>query len=277
MFSKLKNRYNKFTSLITHSCFILSNKLFNKTIRKQIRDTKSIPIIINNFNQLYYLKQLIESLQKRGYANIVILDNNSSYKPLLDYYKSIEEAVKIHRLSSNYGHLSFWKQRELVEKYTKGYYVVTDPDIVPLAECPDDFLKTMLKLLDKAYDRTKVGFSLKLDDIPDSNPQAQTIKDWEAQFWTTKIRPQAYKAEIDTTFALYRPGYTYKKQNFTKAWRTDYPLQAIHGGWYINPANLTKEQIYYQKTANESASWLLKKSGELKSDLHQKTYLDENR
>ncbi|MDA8874520.1 glycosyltransferase family 2 protein [Winogradskyella sp.] len=261
----------------THHYKVFAQRYFNTTVVEQRKNPKTIPIIINNFNQLFYLKQLIESLQKRGYAYIVILDNNSSYKPLLDYYKSIEEAVKIHRLSSNYGHLSFWKQRELVEKYTKGYYVLTDPDIVPLAECPDDFLKTMVKLLDKAYDRTKVGFSLKLDDIPDSNPQAQTIKNWEAQFWIAKIYPQAYKAEIDTTFALYRPGYTYKKQNFTKAWRTDYPLQAIHGGWYINPANLTDEQIYYQKTANESASWLLKKSGELKSDLHQKTYIDENR
>ncbi|MFD1064141.1 glycosyltransferase family 2 protein [Winogradskyella litorisediminis] len=271
------NKIAKLKHYVKHYFKTFYLQIFNKTIKKQIRDTKSIPIIINNFNQLYYLKQLIESLQKRGYTNIVILDNNSSYKPLLDYYNSIEEAVKIHRLSTNNGHLSFWKQRELVEKYTKGYYVVTDPDIVPLAECPDDFLKTMIKLLDKAYDRTKVGFSLKLDDIPDINPQSEAIKKWEAQFWIAKIHPQAYKAEIDTTFALYRPGYTYKKQNFTKAWRTDYPLQAIHGGWYIDPSNLTEEQICYQKTANESASWLLKKSGELKSDLHQKTYIDENR
>ena len=266
----------KLKRYIKHHYTVFFQRYFNITIVRQRKNPKTIPIIINNFNQLFYLKQLIESLQKRGYTNIVILDNNSSYKPLLDYYKSIEKAVKIHRLSSNYGHLSFWKQSELVEKYTKGYYVVTDPDIVPLAECPDDFLKTMLKLIDKAYDRTKVGFSLKLDVIPDCNPQKKTIQDWESQFWTSKIHPLAYKAEIDTTFALYRPGYTYQKKNFTKAWRTDFPLQAIHGGWYINPHDLTEEQAYYQNTANISASWLLEKDGELKSNLHQKTYTNES-
>ncbi|GGI58039.1 glycosyltransferase family 2 protein [Winogradskyella haliclonae] len=270
-------KITKLEHYLKHHFKTLYHQLFNKTIRKQIRDIKSIPIIINNFNQLFYLKLLIESLQERGYSNIVIIDNNSTYKPLLDYYNTIETEIKVHRLVSNSGHLSFWKHKELVDKYTKGYYVLTDPDIVPLSECPDDFLKTMLKLLDKAYDRTKVGFSLKLDDIPIHNPQMEKIKNWEKQFWATKIHPQAYKAEIDTTFALYRPDYKYQRKNFTKAWRTDYPLQAIHGGWYINPANLSEEQLYYQKTANASASWLLEEDGELKSDLHQKTYTDENK
>jgi hypothetical protein len=179
-------------------------------------------------------------------------------------------------LKTNDGHLSFWKQKELVNKYTKGYYVVTDADIVPISDCPDDFLNTFRILLNKAYNRTKVGFSLKLEDIPEDNPQREKIKDWEAQFWKTKIHPLACKAEIDTTFALYRPGYDYQKKNFTKAWRTDFPLQARHGGWYINPNTLTEEQEYYQKTANESASWLLENDGELKSNIHHKTYTNDN-
>ncbi|RZN83112.1 MAG: glycosyltransferase [Winogradskyella sp.] len=276
MLSNIKYRYGRIIAFISNMHFVYIKCFFRSLIRQQRKSPKTIPIIIINFNQLFYLKQLIDSLQEKGYSNIVVIDNNSTYKPLLEYYNTIEMDVKIHRLDSNDGHLSFWKHKELVEKYTKGYYVVTDPDIVPLTECPDDFLKTMLKLLDKAYDRTKVGFSLKIDTIPKHNPQMEKIKEWEKQFWTTKIHPKAYKAEIDTTFALYRPGYTYQRKNFTKAWRTDYPLQAIHGGWYINPANLTEEQIYYQKTANESASWLLEEDGELKSELHQKTYTNED-
>lgn len=265
-------KLSKTKQFLSHHVGLIYNRFFNSKVRAQLKNPKSIPIIVINFNQLFYLQKLIIGLQKRGYNNLVIIDNNSTYKPLLDYYANTNSEIKIHKLEINDGHLSFWKQKDLVKKYTKGYYVITDPDIVPINDCPDDFLSTMLILLDKAYNRTKVGFSLKLDDIPKHNPQAPKIKDWEAQFWTSKIHSKAYKAEVDTTFAIYRPGYIYKKKNFTKAWRTDFPLQALHGGWYINPNNLTEEQSYYQKTANQSASWLLEKDGELKNKLHHKVY-----
>lgn len=272
----VKTKIEKLQRYFKHQLRLASNTIFNAEVRAQRKNPNLIPIIIINFNQLFYLKQLIESLQKRDYNNIVIIDNLSTYQPLLDYYKTIETEVNIHRLKTNEGHLSFWEQSDLVKKYTKGYYVVTDADVVPISDCPDDFLNTFRILLNKAYDRAKVGFSLKLEDIPEYNPQREKIKDWEAKFWKTKIHPKAYKAEIDTTFALYRPGYNYQKKNFTKAWRTDFPLQARHGGWYINPNSLTEEQKYYQKTANESASWLLENDGELKSNTHQKTYANDN-
>lgn len=42
---------------------------------------KNIPIIINNFNRLTCLQRLIASLEVRGYHNIYIIDNNSTYPP----------------------------------------------------------------------------------------------------------------------------------------------------------------------------------------------------
>lgn len=250
-------------------------RFFNTTVVRQRKNPKAIPIIIINFNQLHYLRLLIGRLQTMRYSNLIIVDNNSTYEPLFNYYKSIETDVTIHKLKTNNGHLSFWKQPDLVKKYTKGYYVVTDPDILLIDDCPSDFMSTFIRLLDRAYDRTKVGFSLKIDDLPNTNPKKKSIEEWESQFWKTKIHPLAFKAEIDTTFALYRPGYKYKLKDFTKAWRTDYPLQAIHGGWYINPTNLTKEQAYYQKTANSSASWLIDEEGGLKHDEHKTIYPDK--
>ena len=48
----------------------------------KIEDARQIPIIINSFNRLTTLKQLISSLEQRGLTNIYILDNNSTYPPL---------------------------------------------------------------------------------------------------------------------------------------------------------------------------------------------------
>ena len=239
--------------------------LFNLYVISQNLNYKSIPIIIISFNQLYYLKQLIDFLIKHNYKNIVIIDNNSTYQPLLDYFKSIEATVTIHKLNENFGHLVFWKNKELYKKYSKGYYVITDPDIVPVEGCPEDFVLHFKKILDKNPQVTKVGFSLKVDNIPDSNPNKQKIIDWEQQFWRNKTREGDYNAPLDTTFALYRSNYEYLEQDFYRAIRTEVPYQVRHGGWYIDAKNLSDEQIYYFETCNESSAWRIDNMGNLKN------------
>jgi len=270
-----KARYLKLKTLIWRHLQAWCNRHFNAEVRAQLKNPKTIPIIIISFNQLNYLKQLVEFLLKHGYSNLVILDNNSTYPPLLAYFKFIENLVQVIRLNENLGHLSFWKAEAVFKQYSKGYYVVTDADVVPLEGCPDDFMATFLRLLDKAYDRTKVGFSLKLDDIPESNPNKAHIEAWESKYWNTELLPNVYKAPIDTTFALYRPGYRYRLERFTYAWRTGAPLQARHGGWYIDVNALTEEQAYYMKTANSSASWQINEQGDLINTIHQPLYSHE--
>ncbi|MCJ7820714.1 MAG: hypothetical protein MUP53_05890 [Bacteroidales bacterium] len=69
-------------------------------------DYKQIPIIINNFNRLESMKLLISALEDRGYMNIYIIDNLSTYPPLLEFYKSCPYTV--FRLEKNIGSNAFW-------------------------------------------------------------------------------------------------------------------------------------------------------------------------
>lgn len=241
----------------------LLNNIFNKTVIAQNKNLKSIPIIIISFNQFFYLKLLIDFLKKHNYNNIVIIDNNSTYKPLLEYFDEIESMATIHRLKENYGHLVFWKVKELYEKYSKGYYVVTDADINPIAECPNDFLGYFKKILDNDFKITKVGFSLKIDDIPASNANKEKILNWESRFWSNHTSDGDYIAAIDTTFALYRPKYNYNEILFLKGCRTKCPYTAKHGGWYIDSIKLTEEQKFYFESCNRSSSWRVDSNGEL--------------
>lgn len=245
--------------------FHLKN-LFKPVVIRQSLNYKSIPIIIISFNQLYYLKQLVTFLQKHKYTNIVIIDNNSTYKPLLDYFETIKSSVTLHKLKENHGHLVFWKNKGLYDEYSQGYYVITDADIVPEPDCPSDFVRYFKTFLDRNQKITKVGFSLKIDDIPETNPNKQKVINWESQFWKNKIRKGNYSAEIDTTFALYRPGYNYIKQGFYAAIRTKKPYLAKHGGWYLDIVNLTEEQVFYFSTCNDSSSWRTDKLGNLKNN-----------
>ena len=72
---------------------------------------KEIPIVINNFNRLETLLKLLHSLEVRGYKNIYIIDNGSSYPPLLDYYR--ECPYTVYLLHKNVGHLAVWGDRHL--------------------------------------------------------------------------------------------------------------------------------------------------------------------
>lgn len=236
--------------------------IFNKTVRKQKKESLSIPVIIINYNRLADLKKIVDFLLDRKHKNIVIVDNKSSYPPLLAYYKEIEDRVTIEMMDKNYGHLVFWKNERLQELYGKGYYVVTDSDILPNDKMPSDYLCQMMHLLDHYKDRTKVGWALRLDDIPDYFKLKQKVIDWETRFWEDKVASDLYVAQVDTTFALYPPRYKYDNGNFLNGLRIAGDFTAKHGGWYIDPDNMTEEEEFYFQTSNASNSWKMNKKGE---------------
>ncbi|MEN2415060.1 glycosyltransferase family 2 protein [Flavobacterium mesophilum] len=241
---------------------------FSKTVKKQLIDFKTIPIIIVNYNQLETLKLLLDYLLENDYKNLHVIDNNSNYPPLLSYYKIISNDVNVMFNDNNDGHMVFWEKDIFFKKFSKGYYVITDPDVLPIIDCPNDFLKVFLDLLIKSNTRYKVGFSLKIDDIPDYNPAKQKILNWESRFWKMKTSEGHFFADIDTTFALYRPKLRSRKFFYTGL-RTKYPYMAKHFGWYIDPANLTNEQEFYKKSASDSSSWKVDENGNLSSAFYK--------
>lgn len=243
--------------------YFLSIKL-NKNLKKQRQNPKSIPVIIINYNQLYYLKILVNFLQERKFENIIIVDNNSDYPPLLEYYKSIKEFITIETMSSNLGHLVFFENKDLQKKYGNGYFVLTDPDIVPNSNLPEDFLGQMIAILDDYFSTTtKVGFALDLETIPDTFPLKQKVLKWEKKFWKNKLKDNLYRANIDTTFALYKPYYPkhYKDLPFFQGVRVADQYTAIHGGWYIDPLQYSEENLHYINSVDKSSSWKLDNHG----------------
>lgn len=221
-------------------------------------DYKNIPIFIISFNRLSMLKQLIECLEKYGYTNLQIIDNCSTYLPLLEYYKNLKH--KVYRLNKNYGHKVFWECGLFKEIIENQYYVVTDSDILPIEKCPNNFLELFYNILIKNPDFTKVGFSLKIDDIPNCNEQKEFIKSWEARFYENEYKYTFYEkqisiydADIDTTFALYKPNFEFGK--FGVGIRTGYPYQALHLPWYKNSQQeLNEEDKYYSEHATIGVS-----------------------
>ncbi len=217
------------------------------------KDFKSIPIFINNYNRLTTISLLINALQNRGYNNIHILDNKSTYSPLLAFYKTTN--CKVHYLQKNYGYKAFWKSK-LWLKYLNSYFVYTDSDIVPLDSCPDNILEYFYTILKRHPKAHKVRFSLKINDLPNTFKDKERVIEWESKYYTREIEPNIYIAPIDTTFALYRPFSKLGESDYsTLILRTGFPYQALHLPWYINNNNLDEEETYYINSLVTKTHW----------------------
>ena len=211
-----------------------------------------IPIIINNRNRLTFLKRLIASLEKRGYSNIIILDNDSDYPPLLDYYRHTPYEVRF--LKRNLGFMAL-KVSGLLKVYRKSYFVYTDPDLEIAEHCPDDFMQYFLDLLSRYPLSEKVGFSLKTDDLPPCYDKRDEVIDFEKLYREKTLPDGNNLAPIDTTFALHRPYSTISLSGTFRNIRTCKPYEMHHLPWYNDSDNLSDEEKYYVDHAHIGGHW----------------------
>lgn len=209
--------------------------------------SQKIKVFIVNRNLLSTLKNTIEFLLKEPRVEIVVFDQMSTYPPLLKYYKSIN--IKIVYSNINGGPHSVWGPL-LKKEFNDAPFIVTDSDCL-YDDVPADWLDKMLEVLNKTT-VFKVGFSLDLEDLPDSEIAKQAV-DWETKYWTKKV-DLGWDAHIDTTFALYRPhsGFSYD------AIRLDKPYCIKHTPWYLTKENITEEWKYYLNNTSGISTWGMK-------------------
>lgn len=249
-FSSFATRYHKLQALLKRTLF------FGKQHAIALEHYKNIPIIINNCNRFTYLKRMVSWLQRSGYTNLIVLDNQSTYEPLLQYYKS--SGLNVIYLTRNYGHLALWHSG-IYKRYYKSYYVYTDPDLEGIETCPDDFVKHFIQLLHRYPGVEKAGFGLKIDDLPDTYARKTEVVEWEKKFWTRQVEKDVFDAALDTTFAVYKP-YTNGAIWVQNALRTGGNYVVRHLPWYENSAEPDAENLYYLENMKKGAShWIVKK------------------
>jgi len=211
-------------------------------------------VFIPMFNRLTWPKKMAEDLTRLG-CEVIFIDNNSTYKPLLDWYKTCP--YKVHMLTKNYGERVFWSAR-ICEEYDDRYYIVSDPDL-DVSELPSDFIKVLKEGLDGNVNIIKCGLSLKLDDLPD-NEYSNHAKRFESVYWLQKDLLGNYSCGIDTTFAMY------DKERLVEGWdegvkfyigtRTPPPYSARHLPWYLTEEfveNNEEQKFYHNICDNQWA------------------------
>jgi hypothetical protein len=214
---------------------------------------ESVPVYVNVFNRLTTTKILVEQIAKLDNATPIIIDNDSTYPPLLSWYRTAP--CEVIRLKENLGHHAPWLSG-VVGSDDSDYYCVTDCDL-DLQGVPADVLTVLQSTFRWRRSPIKSGLALRVDDVPRTQTQ---VLEWESRWWRRKCfaDPRFYVAAIDTTFAMYRTSTPHRlamKVPGIFCVRLAGEYQARHVPWYCDPSRLTEEDQYYFASAGPSNSW----------------------
>ena len=215
-----------------------------------MQDWQSIPIVLNNRNRLGSLRRMIAWLLAAGCRDIRILDNDSGYPPLLDWYQQLPARVTLQRLTENLGPWAFWQMG--LHRQMAMPYIVSDADLVPAACCPLDLVARLAAVAARHPDAGKVGPGLNLESISPRYGQSAAALQWETRFWSKPVAPGLFAAPVDTTFALYPPGAEFAMQGVNL--RLGYPYLLDHTPWQVDEADLGEEETYYRAHTEKSFS-----------------------
>jgi hypothetical protein len=202
-------------------------------------DPTTIPVYFNNFNRHDAMRRMIDWLQDAGTKRIVILDNASTYPPLLEYYKNLPTGVTLHPLHRNCGPWAFWEQG--LHKNQDIPYVVTDPDIAPEEGCPKDLINRLQVLLHNNPSHGKVGPGILVPGLTSG-----VDFEGERKYWTIRFNTESFLAPIDTTFAMYQAHANFC--NHRNNLRMDRPYVVKHMPSYYHhlvTSILPEEEQYY--------------------------------
>lgn len=203
--------------------------------------------IIINYNRLSLTRGTVEWCAANGLEPIII-DNHSTYKPLLEWYDKC--GVRVVRMDKNYGHKVIWTNWMFRELGINDKYILTDPDL-DFSSVPSDFLQVMEEGLKRYPDYERIGFSLEIDDLP-NNDLGRHVYKHEIRFWQKPLDELYFEAEVDTTFAMHKicPYNTYNSLRINK------PYCVRHVPWYIDDiSSLPEDEQFYLQSAGDSFSW----------------------
>jgi len=215
---------------------------------------KNMTAVVIGYNQYTFIKNMVGQLEKYT-SDIVVIDNASTYQPLLDYYAN-DFKYTLLKQKVNDGPGVYSQGR--IQKIVGDLYILTDPDLQFNPNLPENFIREFIDIMNE-FGASRVGFALFIDsdDIrTDITFNGRSIKDWESQFWQNQLiyspnpNIELYNASIDTTFCLINRRLKYPHIRVAG----DYTC--FHIPWYKNFQHLLAKGEYQSYLNNNiSTNW----------------------
>ena len=220
-----------------------------------------MPIFVPVFDNPTYARMMLKQLKELGLPNVSLVDNKSTYPPMLQFLDEAEQTTTVIRTGNNLG------PRETIleaigSDCVPDIFCVTDPDLEFNPQLPGNFLAELASLT-KHYKLGKAGFALRLDDAHRMHQRKFTIigkewhvTEWEQQFWKEPMEQlrdgsPVFRAIIDTTFAVYNKRY-FTPNAFYLAVRVAGNYTCRHLPWYQSSLLPPEEESYYRSSQKYS-------------------------
>jgi hypothetical protein len=220
--------------------------------------SSSIPVVIPTHDNPTFTRNTLRQLCERGIINVIVVDNASTYPPMLEYLDRIEAPLLIRR-SENLGPW-IWQDPAIFDELPQ-HFALTDPDLEFNPRLPPDFIQKLTALTER-FKVGKAGFALEIcdsflmrqDDF-EIGGTGWKIWDWEQQFWkhplgTLDKENMMYLAPIDTTFAVYNKAYFDPAK--TDAVRVSGNYTCRHLPWYRDSIVPREEREFYAQSASKT-------------------------
>ena len=226
-----------------------------------------LPVLIPAFNNPTYVEGMVGQLLRFPGLRPVVLDNGSTYPPALALYRRwaadglAPDRLLVLLLGRNLGPRAVWQDAAFRRSLPR-HFCLTDPDLALNPRLPADFAATLARVT-AACRAGKAGFALGLEDrnLMQDRPFRHAdgwkrIWEAEAAHWRDPvavpgIEPPLFRAEIDTTFALYDQEYFDPARPFP-AIRVAGDFTARHLPWYRETGLPAEEEDFYRRAAEYS-------------------------
>jgi len=194
-------------------------------------------VLIPTFNNGAYLLNFINQLQRLDLTRYLVIDGGSSEPATLRVLGDLQEENRVMVVANNPGPRYFFESAEIFDSLPP-IFCVSDPDLDLNEKLPTDFLQNLYDV-SVQFSTGKVGFALDLDeDLIEEEfffyGEWHTIRGWEEKYWRDRVPNtldlEVYRAEIDTTFALYNKLYLHP-DDFFSALRVAGDFTASHLPW----------------------------------------------
>ncbi len=228
-----------------------------------------MPVILISFNRGAMLRRMIDGLlQLARPVEIIIHDNGSDDAVTLRILLQLElEGIAVYRhaailFADELNQVNATVLKHFADWAEPSAYVVSDCDI-DISVADSDVLDVYQLLLNVDRRAECVGPMLRIHDIPEAYPlRNRALNRHIEQFWrhlpvfiaveTRMIAVQ--QAQIDTSFAMHRPGETFRR--LKPGLRVYEPYEALHLDWYIRPEQaVADEQMYAQTSSAGISHW----------------------
>jgi hypothetical protein len=200
----------------------------------------------------------MRQLGQVGLRRITIIDDGSTYLPMLKLLSELEGSAEILRNKTRKGPRHLLADERLF-RLLPDCFCVTDPDLAFNPLLPEDFLAQLIGLTAK-YRIGKAGFAIDISEperLKQNDFRIQgkhwKIWEWEKQFWQRPLDllnsgDPVFAADVDTTFAVYNKAFFVPTEPL-RGVRVAGNYTCQHLPWYLESIVPEEEVAFYSRSS----------------------------